>query len=48
MRKKHLTAVLPLAVLCAAFTAGCSAKQPYRHDSFAFDTLVSITIYDVI
>ena len=47
MRKKHLTAVLPLAVLCAAFTAGCSAKQPYRHDSFAFDTLVSITIYDV-
>lgn len=47
MRKKHLTAVLPLAVLCAAFTAGCSAKQPYRHDSFTFDTLVSITIYDV-
>ncbi len=47
MRKKHLNAVLPLAVLCAAFTAGCSAKQPYRHDSFAFDTLVSITIYDV-
>lgn len=47
MRKKHLPAVLPLAVLCAAFTAGCSAKQPYRHDSFAFDTLVSITIYDV-
>lgn len=48
MRKKHLTAVLPLvALLCAAFTAGCSAKQPYRHDSFAFDTLVSITIYDV-
>lgn len=34
-------------MLCAAFTAGCSAKQPYRHDSFAFDTLVSITIYDV-
>lgn len=48
MRKKHLTAVLPLAaLLCAAFTAGCSAKQPYRHDSFAFDTFVSITIYDV-
>lgn len=47
MRKIHLTAVLPLAVLCAAFTAGCSAKQPYRHDSFTFDTLVSITIYDV-
>lgn len=42
-----MTAVLPLTVLCAAFTAGCSAKQPYRHDSFTFDTLVSITIYDV-
>ena len=47
MRKSHMTAVLPLTVLCAAFTAGCSAKQPYRHDSFTFDTLVSITIYDV-
>ena len=46
MRKTHLTAVLPLAVLCTAFTAGCSAKQPYRHDSFTFDTFVSFTIYD--
>lgn len=46
MRKIHLTAVLPAALLCAAITAGCSAKQPYTHDSFTFDTFVSFTIYD--
>ena len=46
MKKTHLTAVLPLAVLCAALTAGCSAKQPYTHDSFTFDTFVSFKIYD--
>lgn len=47
MRKTHFTAVLSAAVLCTAFTAGCSTKQPYRHDSFAFDTFVSVTIYDI-
>lgn len=46
MRTTHLTAVLPLAVLCTAFTAGCSAKQPYTHDSFTFDTFVSFKIYN--
>lgn len=46
MRTTHLTSVLPVALLCAAFTAGCSAKQPYTHDSFTFDTFVSFTIYD--
>ncbi len=47
MRRTHLTAVLSAAVLCTAFAAGCSAKQPYRHDSFTFDTFVSIAIYDI-
>ena len=47
MRKSHMTAVLPLTVLCAALTAGCSQKQPYTHDSFTFDTFVSFKIYDI-
>lgn len=26
--------------------AGCDTKQPYKHDSFTFDTFVSFTVYD--
>ncbi len=46
MKKPYLIAALLTAEICVTCLGGCSTQQPYRHDSFTFDTFVSFTVYD--
>ena len=46
MKKTSLIPTLLFAVSLPACLGGCGKAEPYRHDSFTFDTFVSFAIYE--
>ena len=46
MKKTSLIPTLLFAVSLPVFLGGCGKAEPYRHDSFTFDTFVSFAIYE--
>ena len=46
MKKTSLIPALFFAVSLPVCLGGCGKAEPYRHDSFTFDTFVSFAIYE--
>ena len=46
MKKTSLIPALLFAVFLPVCLGGCGKAEPYRHDSFTFDTFVSFSIYE--
>ena len=46
MKKTSLIPALLFAVSLPVCLGGCGKAEPYRHDSFTFDTFVSFAIYE--
>lgn len=46
MKKTSLIPTLLFAVSLPVCLGGCGKAEPYRHDSFTFDTFVSFSIYE--
>lgn len=46
MKKTSLIPALFFAVSLPVCLGGCGKAEPYRHDSFTFDTFVSFSIYE--